>query len=111
MAERDLSRRAFVLGAGAAAALAAQTTARAQEAPQPGGELVYGAPTRFDTLDPNVTTSSAAARVSFHVFDPLVWEAKAGEFVPGLAERWEVNAAADQYRFFLRKDVKFHDGT
>jgi peptide/nickel transport system substrate-binding protein len=115
---RNLSRRAFVwraLGAGAAAslggALASPGGARAQEAPQPGGELVYGAPTRFDTLDPNVTTSSAAARVCFHVFDPLVWEAKAGEFVPGLAERWEVNAAADQYRFFLRKDVKFHDGS
>jgi peptide/nickel transport system substrate-binding protein len=107
----ELSRRGFVLGAGAAAALAGAHTARAQEAPQPGGELVYGAPTRFDTLDPNVTTSSAAARVCFHIFDPLVWEAKAGEFVPGLAERWEVNAAADQYRFFLRKDVKFHDGT
>jgi peptide/nickel transport system substrate-binding protein len=115
---RDLTRRAFVwrtLGAGAAASLGGGLPgpggALAQDAPQPGGELVYGAPTRFDTLDPNVTTSSAAARVCFHIFDPLVWEAKAGEFVPGLAERWEVNAAADQYRFFLRKDVKFHDGT
>src|SRR5262249_57067049 len=27
------------------------------------------------------------------------------------AEKWEVNATADRYTFYLRKDVKFHDGT
>src|SRR5215831_1188960 len=116
-----VSRREFVgraLHAGAAVAFADALGTRrraaaqaAGETPQPGGELIYGAPTRFDTLDPNVTTSSAAARAAFHLFDPLIWEVKAGEFVPGLAEKWEVNAAADQYRFVLRKDVKFHDGT
>ena len=119
-AEVRPSRRELVggaLGAGAlslAGALGRPRRAASQgagETPQPGGELVYGAPTRFDTLDPNVTTVSAVGRVCYHLFDPLVWEAKAGEFVPGLAEKWEVNAAADQYRFLLRKDVKFHDGT
>lgn len=119
-AEVRPSRRELVggvLGAGAlslALALGRPRRAASQgagETPQPGGELVYGAPTRFDTLDPNVTTVSAVGRVCYHLFDPLVWEVKAGEFVPGLAEKWEVNAAADQYRFLLRKDVKFHDGT
>ena len=116
-----MSRRELLggaLGAGAVLSLAGSLAdpgrAAAQgagETPQPGGELIYGAPTRFDTLDPNVTTSSAVGRVAYHLFDPLVWEARAGEFLPGLAEKWEVNAAADQYRFVLRKDVKFHDGT
>ena len=116
-----VSRREFLggaVGAGAVLSLAGSLAdpggAAAQgtgETPQPGGELIYGAPTRFDTLDPNVTTSSAVGRVAYHLFDPLVWEARAGEFLPGLAEKWEVNAAADQYRFVLRKDVKFHDGT
>jgi peptide/nickel transport system substrate-binding protein len=119
-AEVRPSRRELVggaLGAGAlsrAGALGRPRGAASQgagETPQPGGELVYGAPTRFDTLDPNVTTVSAVGRVCYHLFDPLVWEVKAGEFMPGLAEKWEVNAAVDQYRFLLRKDVKFHDGT
>ena len=75
------------------------------------GELFYGSTSRFDTLDPNITTFTDVARIGFHLFDPLLWEAKAGEFVPGLAERWEVSPSADRYTFHLRKDVKFHDGT
>jgi len=80
-------------------------------APAQGGELTYGLTNRFDTLDPNVTTFSDVGRISYQLFDPLVWESKPGVFVSGLAERWEVNAAVDQYTFHLRRDVKFHDGT
>jgi peptide/nickel transport system substrate-binding protein len=114
LSRRDLLRT--VLGAGAAASmsdvLAGGDLASAQgDAPQPGGELVYGSSSRFDTLDPNITTFTDVARIGFHLFDPLVWEAKAGEYVPGLAEKWEVSATADRYTFHLRKDVKFHDGT
>ncbi len=76
-----------------------------------GGELTYALATRFDTLDPNVTTFSVVGRMAFHMFDQLVREPNPGQFVPGLAEKWEINATADEYTFFLRKDVKFHDGT
>jgi peptide/nickel transport system substrate-binding protein len=114
-----MSRRQLVqaaLGAGASIAaggVLARDLAFAQggDAPQPGGELFYGSTSKFDTLDPNVTTFTDVARIGFHLFDPLVWEAKAGEFIPGLAERWEVSASADRYTFYLRKDVKFHDST
>lgn len=112
-----LSRRAFVrtaAAAGVAASLgrvfgeAGRTFAAGASQ---GGELFYGLTNKFDTLDPNVTTFSDVARMAYHIFDPLVWESKAGVFVPGLAERWEVNANATQYTFHLRRDVKFHDGT
>jgi peptide/nickel transport system substrate-binding protein len=114
-----LSRRELLwtaLGVGASASLVAPRAGRdvasAQgDAPQPGGELVYSSSSRFDTLDPNVTTFTDVARIGFHLFDPLVWEVKAGEYVPGLAEKWEVSTTADRYTFHLRKDVKFHDGT
>ena len=76
-----------------------------------GGELFYALSTKFDTLDPNVTTFTDVGRMAYHLFDPLVWESKAGQFEPGLAESWEVNPNADQYTFHLRKNVKFHDGT
>ena len=111
-----LSRRRLLqaaLATGAAAALGGPRGApgRAFAAAQSGGELFYGLTNRFDTLDPNVTTFTDVGRMAYHIFDPLIWEAKAGVFVPGLAERWEVNAAADQYTFHLRRGVKFHDGT
>ena len=116
LSRRELMRTA--LGAGAAASLGWSLTEPdevlaqgAGDAPQPGGELFYGSTSRFDTLDPNITTFTDVARIGFHLFDPLLWEAKAGEFVPGLAERWEVSPSADRYTFHLRKDVKFHDGT
>jgi len=34
----------------------------------------------------------------------------AGQWSPDLAERFEVNAEASEYTFFLRKGAKFHDG-
>lgn len=76
-----------------------------------GGELFYALATKFDTLDPNITTFSVVGRMAYHMFDQLVREPKPGQFVPGLAEKWEINATADEYTFSLRKDVTFHDGT
>ncbi|HEV2357186.1 MAG TPA: ABC transporter substrate-binding protein [bacterium] len=110
-----LSRRRLLqaaLGAGAATALGrlGKVPARASAAAS-GGELFYGLTNRFDTLDPNVTTFTDVGRIAYHIFDPLIWETKAGVFVPGLAERWEVSPAADQYTFHLRRGVRFHDGT
>ena len=95
-------------------AAAAPTTAPAASgAPvgKPGGDLIYALATRFDSLDVNVTTFSVVGRMGFHMFDQLVREPSAGKFVPSLAERWEVSPNADEYTFYLRKDVKFHDGT
>jgi peptide/nickel transport system substrate-binding protein len=76
-----------------------------------GGELVYALATRFDTLDPNITTFSVVGRMGFQLFDQLVREPAPGKFVPSLAQRWDVNPTADEYTFYLRNDVKFHDGT
>ena len=114
-AER-LSRRALLQAAAAAGLTASLGAAfgdlrQAGAASASGGELFYGLTNKFDTLDPNITTFSDVARMDFHMFDPLVWQSKAGVFVPGLAERWEVSADAKQYTFHLRRDVKFHDGT
>src|SRR6516165_10925263 len=102
LSRRLVFRAAF--GPGAAAWLGAAFGGRHDAfaappgpAPEAGGELVYGLTNRFDTLDPNVTTFSDVGRISYHLFDTLVWESKPGVFVPGLAEKWEISAAADQY--------------
>ena len=83
----------------------------AGQAPTPGGTLIYGLATKFDTLDPTVTTFTVIGKIGYHVFDPLVWQVSAGKFEPGLAESWQASADAKAYTFKLRKDVKFHDGS
>ena len=76
-----------------------------------GGTIVVGIPAGFDRLDPNVTTFSRVGNMTIHMTDPLVWQKEPGVYVPGLATEWEVNEDATEYRFKLRDDVTFHDGT
>ena len=54
---------------------------------------------------------------AYTIYDPLVaWEVdvsdRPGKLVPGLATEWKVDEAdKKKWRFSLRKDVKFHDGS
>lgn len=75
------------------------------------GELVYGLTLAPSSIDPHVGASSELGIPLTNVYDPLVWLSPDGEFVPGLAERWEVSGDGTTYTFYLRKGVKFHDGT
>jgi len=91
-----------------------QATPPKTEAPKPaekGGKLVFAHLQKTDSLDANVWTATAAARVMRQIYDPLVWQPEPGKFVAGLAEKWEVSKDGKVYTFNLRKDVKFHDGT
>ena len=75
ISRRTVLRAAFA--AGAAASLGAVFGGRGgafAAPPEAGGELLYGLTNRFDTLDPNVTTFSDVGRISYHLFDTLVWE-------------------------------------
>src|SRR4029078_4750245 len=53
----------------------------------------------------------------YTIYDPLVaWEMnvaeRPGKLVPGLATEWNVDPSdAKKWRFTLRRDVKFHDGS
>jgi ABC-type transport system substrate-binding protein len=63
--------------------------------------------------DPQKTTEYYS--INFQVFDRLVEAVTAGpgksELVPGLAESWELSDDGLTYTFYLRKGVKFHNGT
>lgn len=125
----NYSRRRFVtgmMGLGASLGLlSANTTAAArarsgrsvvapklaQDASQSGGELVYALTNPPDTLDPSVTTFTDVLRMANHLFDPILRQPTAGEFVPSLAEAWEVNDDATEYTFIFQTDVMFHDET
>jgi peptide/nickel transport system substrate-binding protein len=77
-----------------------------------GGELIYGTWQSPDSLDVQVTGLQITTNVGTQVFDPLLRKAEGDPNLrPGLAERWEVNADSTEFTFYLRKGVKFHDGT
>ncbi len=75
------------------------------------GKLIYGLTLSPSSIDPHAGASSELGIPLTSVYDPLVWLAPDGQFVPGLAQRWEISADGKTYTFHLRKDVRFHDGT
>ncbi len=79
--------------------------------PQAPGKLVYGLTLAPSGIDPHVNASSELGIPLTSVYDPLIWRAPDGTFVPGLAESWEISADGRVYTFYLRRDVKFHDDT
>lgn len=45
------------------------------------------------------------------VYEPLIGYGKDGKLEPKLAEKWDVSEDGKTYTFYLRKDVKFSDGS
>lgn len=76
-----------------------------------GGSLVYGLTLSPSGIDPHIDASSELGIPLTSVYDPLVWLTPDGEFVPGLAQEWEISDDGLKYTFHLRDDVTFHDGT
>ncbi len=81
--------------------------------PQPV-EKVFVVGTTYDpkTLDPALVYDIASAIVVQNIYDSLVgYKPGTTELAPKLAERWESDETASVWTFYLRKGVKFHDGT
>ncbi|WP_204953486.1 staphylopine-dependent metal ABC transporter substrate-binding lipoprotein [Metabacillus crassostreae] len=70
-------------------------------------ELVYASAKDINDMNPHLYTGSMPAQGM--VYESLVENTKEG-IKPLLAESWEVSEDGKVYTFFLRKDVKFHDG-
>jgi peptide/nickel transport system substrate-binding protein len=63
-----------------------------------------------DTLDPHKTSGTLTFQTLKSVYDTLAEPDPNGRIVPALAERWEVSDDGLTWRFYLRKDVTFHNG-
>ena len=61
-------------------------------------------------MDPHATQLDIGALVQRAAFDSLVFQTADGEFVPWLADGYEVSADDLTVTFTLREDVTFHDG-
>ncbi|MGB2896995.1 MAG: ABC transporter substrate-binding protein [Anaerolineales bacterium] len=74
--------------------------------------LNYGLTLAPSGIDPHINASAELGIPLSSVYDTLVFlDQESGEFVPGLAERWEISSDGLRYIFYLRKDVHFHDDT
>lgn len=101
--------------------MAARVDAGAQESPQGPGEvatprseaLVVAMDEEPDHLNPLLRISSWGRRIGLHnVYETLlVRDPKTHKPTPHLATSWTVSADGKVYRFLLRTDVRWHDGT
>lgn len=76
-----------------------------------GGTLRFVVGADAVTLLPGNFVDGASALVASHIFEGLVELDERNQVQPLLAERWEVSPKADTYTFYLRRGIKFHDGT
>jgi len=67
--------------------------------------------TDLDTVDPHGQTTTTVLNVVRHIYETLLWFDAGGNVIPWLAERWEVSQDGLVYTFYLRKNIKFHDGS
>ena len=76
-----------------------------------GGQVVLGTNKFPSGMDPHREVAWEILYVLSAVYDTLVYQNEAGEFVPGLATSWDVSDDGQTYTFQLREGVTFHDGT
>jgi ABC-type transport system substrate-binding protein len=62
-------------------------------------------------MDPHTSLGIQAMYVEQNLFNTLVTIDEHAEYVPDLAESWEVKEDGKVYLFHLRNGVKFHDGS
>lgn len=76
-----------------------------------GRRIVYGLTLNPSGFDPHIHSSSELGIPFYSVYDTLIYRhPQTLDFVPGLAERWEMAPDGLSWTFYLRRDVRFHDG-
>jgi peptide/nickel transport system substrate-binding protein len=79
--------------------------------PKPGGTLRVAWEADISGLDPHLSFGMQARLLVGNLFNSLVTIDSELNFVPDLAESWEILENSKVYVFHLRKGVTFHDGT
>ncbi len=77
--------------------------ALAASGPRKGGTIKEGIHMDLASTDPHVGSSPFNGVVMNHIFETLVSFGEKMEFVPVLAERWDISRDYKTYTFYLRK--------
>lgn len=80
------------------------------EIKQYGGEYRVPLASEPSSLDPAYITGIYAVNVAMNLFDGLVEFDKDLNIVPAIARVWKISRDHRTYTFFLRKEVRFHNG-
>lgn len=75
-----------------------------------GGEIVVGITQDLDSLDPHKAVAAGTKEVLYNIFEGLIKVDKDGNFIPAVAESYEISQDSMKYSFKLRPNVKFHNG-
>lgn len=79
--------------------------------PMAGGTYREGVIGKIESLNPIYSTiNSAENAVSSLVFSGLTKKDGNRQAIPDLAEKWEVSQDEKEYTFYLKKNLKWHDG-
>ncbi|MBO8173544.1 MAG: ABC transporter substrate-binding protein [Bacillaceae bacterium] len=81
---------------------------------QEGGKkvIVVGLQAEPTSLDAHQISDYNSSRAAMEIYDQLVqFKDESTELEPDLAEKWDVSDDGMEYTFYLKKDIKFHDGT
>jgi ABC-type transport system substrate-binding protein len=98
----------------AASSLLLGAFATAETRPQYGGTLrttTRIAPASLDPADRSQPDSIARRNLECLIFDTLIILDDRGRLQPGLATSWKVEPGNQRWQFWLRRGVKFHDGS
>jgi peptide/nickel transport system substrate-binding protein len=105
------SRRAFVKGTAAAAALmSAPSLLRAQPAPTSARTLRAVLHGDLQVFDPIWTTANMTGNHALLIYDTLFGMDENRKPQPQMVEKWDVSDDRKTYTFTLRAGQKFHDG-
>lgn len=80
------------------------------EAIHRGGTITIGHSSRPSIINPILTSETISVSLMNLIFSELVEFDGSGRPVPGVAESWEVSDDGLVWTFYLRDDVRFHDG-
>ena len=97
-----MSIRKILLAAAAATLLAAPASA---------ATFRYAFQGDLNALDPYTLNETFTLGALGNVMEGLTKRDKDLKIIPGLAERWETSDDGRRWRFYLRRNVKFHDGS
>ncbi|MBQ6835555.1 MAG: hypothetical protein IJO47_00720, partial [Clostridia bacterium] len=96
--------------AGDTTTAAGEQTTQSTEGKNVRTDLVMTSTADVVTLDPPESTDSYSNTVINMVFDTLIDMDENSEFIPGLAESWEISDDYMEIVFKIRENVKFHNG-
>ncbi|OGC23836.1 hypothetical protein A3J90_00885 [candidate division WOR-1 bacterium RIFOXYC2_FULL_37_10] len=76
----------------------------------PNGKLVFSLGGEVSVLNPILSTDSSSSAVEGVIFSGLTKINESLEVVPDMAKSWTVSSDGKIWTFYLRRDIKWHDG-